>query len=702
MYHKRHGWSVLLLLAAAMLLLPACKRDAGVPSWDAEALLPLVSDSLSLNNLVADSLLEANADGSLRLVYANRLLGLDLVDEGIEIPDTALTVSVNLETLVLDDRSIETRISLGRLLQEVPGGALLILLINTGSPVSVPAVADIGTGAVPIDATDFFISADIDSGYLDIEVANGLALDLTDALFVLRDPVGGFEVLRDSFDLIPAGGTVGSSVDLSGLTVGGLLEAELVRVSTPGTTSAVAMDTADAVLVTASVRGMKVNEATAIFPAQDLVNTESNVLYDLGGPEVTSMDIASGNVLIQVVNTIGDSISIDYAIPGATGPDGLPVAFQAVVPPAPLGGSIFIEERFDLTGYSIDLRGPSGNAFNTFGNQFSARIDSTGTVVTISLDDSIRVNYGLESIVPAALYGYAGQAEFDLDESVSFDFLEGISADVLDMAETDLDLVIRNGQGVEGRIVLDAFQAENSRTATTVDLIAPSLIGQPVDVVRAVRNPFVPGITRIALDENNSNVDALLEALPDRLSASGQVMVNPNGNTFGYQDFVVASNALDLDAELSIPLRIAAQGLSVADTLSFELFSGAEDPTVAVLSATLYLKARNAFPMNGSLRVEFLDNAGVLQYTLFASPLALPEGLVGPDCRVSVPGQLDLEIPLDAEAVNALRSATQVRTAAVLNTADAPDCGGYATLFADQYLAFELAAALELAVVADF
>jgi hypothetical protein len=579
---------------------------------------------------------------------------------------------------------------------------LLILLINSGAPVTVPPVAEVGTGTVPIDATDFFISADIDSGFLDIEVFNNLALDLTDALFVLSDPVGGFEVLRDSFDLIPAGGSVSSSVDLAGLAVGGLLEAELVRVSSPGTSSPVAMDTADAVVVEASVRGLKVTEATAIFPAQDLVNTSSDVLYDLGGPEVTSMEIASGNVLIQVVNTIGDSIAIDYAIPGATGPDGLPVAFEAVVPPAPPGGSIFIEERFDLAGYAIDLRGPSGNAFNTFGNDFSARIDSTGTVVTISLDDSIRVNYGLEAIVPSALYGYAGQADFQLDEEVSFDFLEGISVDALDMAETTLDLVIRNEQGVEGRIVMDALEAIQSSTGSSVALSAPSLIGQEVDVARAVRNPFVPGITRIALTEVNSNVDALLESLPDRLRASGEVFVNPEGNAFGYQDFIVAENALELNAELSIPLTFSGQGMAIADTLDFELFEDAEDPTVAVLSASLFLTASNGFPLEGTLQLDFLDGTNTVVHTLFASPLALPEGLLGSDCRVQMPGMLEREIVLDADAVNALRQAVRVRTSAVLNTADASECGGYVTLFSDQFLAFQLAASIELSVVADF
>lgn len=696
---RRAPWALGLVF---LLLATACRRDDGVPSWQADALVPLVRDQLGIRDLVADSLLDIDPDGALRLVYADRLLRVDLIDEGIAIPDTGLTVSVSLETLVLEDRAITTAISLGRILQAVPGGPLLITLINTGAAVTIPAIADVGTGVVPIDATDFFTSADIDSGYLDVAVTNGLAFDLSDALFVLRDPAGGFEVLRDSFDLIPAGATVTASRDLSGLTVGGLLEAELVRVSTPGTGSPVSMDTADAVVVEASVRGLKVLEATAVFPAQDLVDSESDVVYDLGGPEVTRLEIASGNVVIEVVNTIGDSIYVEYDIPGATGPDGGAVSFEAVVPPAPPGGSVFIDERFDLSGYAIDLRGPEGNAVNTFSNRFRARIDSTGRVVSIALTDSIRVNYGLENIVPSALYGYAGKAEFTLDETVDFGFTEGVTASALDLDGVTLGLVLRNGQGVEGEVLLDALTASNSASGASVGLDAPSLIGQPLAVPRALANPFAPGLTTITLDGSNSNVDALIETLPDRLAARGTVRVNPNGNSFGYQDFVIAVNHLDLEAELALPFRLSAEGLTLTDTLPFELFAGSDDPTVVVRAGTLRVSAANGFPLRAHLQLVFLDESGAELSRLFPAAERVPAGALQADCRSTVPAPWALELTLDDTDVDALRAATRVRVEAVLATEGATACGAYVTLYEDQVLDVTLSASLTLDVLADF
>lgn len=61
----------------------------GKPSWDTHILAPLVSASLSINNLIPDSLLQANADSSLKIVYQNDIYKLSM-DTLFNIPDTTL------------------------------------------------------------------------------------------------------------------------------------------------------------------------------------------------------------------------------------------------------------------------------------------------------------------------------------------------------------------------------------------------------------------------------------------------------------------------------------------------------------------------------------------------------------------------------------------------------------------------------------
>jgi hypothetical protein len=67
----------------------SCRKGLEKPSWDTELLAPIVNASLNINNLLPDSLIQANADSSLKIVYNNDLYKID-VDTLFNIPDTTL------------------------------------------------------------------------------------------------------------------------------------------------------------------------------------------------------------------------------------------------------------------------------------------------------------------------------------------------------------------------------------------------------------------------------------------------------------------------------------------------------------------------------------------------------------------------------------------------------------------------------------
>ncbi len=77
------------LLSAVLLQFGACKRD-GTPSWDVGVVVPLAHASLSINNLIGDSLSSSNADGSIKLVYSSKIAGLSM-DTLFNIPDTTVS-----------------------------------------------------------------------------------------------------------------------------------------------------------------------------------------------------------------------------------------------------------------------------------------------------------------------------------------------------------------------------------------------------------------------------------------------------------------------------------------------------------------------------------------------------------------------------------------------------------------------------------
>lgn len=79
---------IFLLAGTALLQIQSCRKDA--TSWDTGIVIPIAHASLSIDNLITDSLSTTNADGSVKLVYSTKFLGLDL-DTLFNIPDTTVS-----------------------------------------------------------------------------------------------------------------------------------------------------------------------------------------------------------------------------------------------------------------------------------------------------------------------------------------------------------------------------------------------------------------------------------------------------------------------------------------------------------------------------------------------------------------------------------------------------------------------------------
>lgn len=77
----------LLLVLATVLALSSCKK--GDPSWDVNVVGPVAYSSMSIYDLLPDTMLQSNADSSVNLVYSDNVYTLEL-DSLWDIPDTSL------------------------------------------------------------------------------------------------------------------------------------------------------------------------------------------------------------------------------------------------------------------------------------------------------------------------------------------------------------------------------------------------------------------------------------------------------------------------------------------------------------------------------------------------------------------------------------------------------------------------------------
>lgn len=657
---------------AVVLLFVSCKKHIeSRPSWDTEILAPLLQSSLTLDDLLADSLLQTNGDHSLSLVLSNKLYGASLTDLAVKIPDTTIKVGFSLGTINLSNKTLTFNYTLGAMCQQLGDTGAIIIAFNT-LQLLVPALTNISTPDNDLDATQFFQSADVESGYIDLSLSNGLPLTMASIVFQVKNKIDQQVITQDTFLNLLPNQTQTKAIDLSGKHVEGTLVAKIINMET--LEDYVTIDTSDALTMTMVAHDIKVNSATAVFPAQNLIDNNNPTTYSLsGGAQLNKLRIKSGMLTINIQSSIAQQSHFEYTLPSATNANGDFISLNHDLPPAPPNGTSSFSQSFNLSGYVFDLTGLSGTEHNTFYSHLVASIDSTGELVTISKEDSIFIAYELKDIVPDYISGYVGQQIVNVGpEITSFTAFKNIRGGSLSLESVDVDLTIRNGIGVQGRINLNSLTSINSSTGNQVGLTW-SKLGQPLNIPPATDNPLIPSVTSFVLNNSNSNMASLVSNLPDQLKYSLDVFINPFGNTSGFHDFAYDSSELEADLDVIIPLSLVASDLVLVDTLQFSL--GENEPgDAAIKEGTFNLIIYNGFPISASPQLYFCDADFHLIDSLFTSTQIVPAGVLNDQCLVSEQTKSVLTVAIDEARMQRLRATSKAILVSKFNTASHPGC----------------------------
>lgn len=178
-------------------LFTACRKKLEWPGWDVNVIFPVASTSLQLTDLVKDTILRANADQSLSLVYSGEAYKLDL-DSMFKIPDTTISqfflypvggFTVN-PGFIITNQTQQTKYDLGEV-------ELTRAIIRSGS--------------IEIKLISFFQGRTLLTYQLPLSMFNGVPLSVSDTLPAATptDP----SVVTRSYDVS------GYEFDLRGLNV---------------------------------------------------------------------------------------------------------------------------------------------------------------------------------------------------------------------------------------------------------------------------------------------------------------------------------------------------------------------------------------------------------------------------------------------------------------------------------------------------
>jgi hypothetical protein len=685
-----------ILISLLLVFLSSCRKSFDT-AWDTDLLSPILHGELTIEDLVPDSIRQINADQSVDLIYQNTIFDLKITDL-VEVPDTTVSVTVSLDSLTISDKVITETISLGEIATSLAeSGDLLgtLIILANGSELEITELTGLASGTDTVDATSFFETATFEYGLLDILIKNELPIDITDITFQLRNSSDGAVIVEDTYPIIASGTFELNTYDLSGKTVDGLLVAEIISFNSPGSGGEpVLIDTSDYVLIQLKAYDMDLYEATAIFPAQNLVNSQKEIEYYMGegGPEITEMTLDSGTVFINVINTVQDSIHIIYTLPYAVSPTGEIVSFETYCPP-----DTTVTQTFDLAGYSIDLRGLGGNKANTFYQEFTASIDSTGIPRTLSLDDSIVVEYGLVNIKPLALEGYVGtyHEEFSDNANLGFNVLDFLDGGDIHFNDVNVNLTVTNGVGIDARFTIHNLIASNTTSGESIALSASGIIGVPIQVERAMQNPFIPGETQFTLNTTNSNILDLLEIFPDKMSYDVSLDINPDGNIYNYQDFLLPDSKTTLTLDLELPLDILADNVTLIDTFDIDIDFDEQSQFIDdVQSLDLTLLAENSFPLATSINILFFDDLGIVTDSVTFQGDAIAAGVFNADCKVDEPTETNITLSFTGDRIRNILESKQAKVTAVFNTPEDTPCGETVKIYSYYKLEMHLTAHL--------
>lgn len=649
----------------ALLVFFGCKIKQQ-HEWDTNILTPLGNVELNVNDVLKDSMLHADSLKELKVIYNQELKSLTLGDL-LYVKDTTLPKTVNLKQISLGASDLERNITLGEVAKN-SGFTGQLIIISNGNKMVIPALNDISSGDVDINATSFFESATFIDGKLKLEIHNGFPIEITDIIMSVKNKNDKQRILKDTIKSIKPGQTISNIYSLAGKTVEGNLVANIENMNSPGSEGKqVLIDTSDALNIKISAYDMQVFKATAKFPAQDLVNDTAEVPYDMGDAELTFMRIRSGQIRVTAQHTIPDSLFLTYDIPNAK-LKGVPLHVSSKVPPAPVGGSSKIADTIAIDGYNVDLTGRYHDKVNTFYNTLRLRIDSSGRLEHLSLEDSIYIRYGIYNVIPDYVRGYLGQQTFKIGlDTIAFDMLKNISGSLL-LDNVLVNLEIKNGMGLPGNIYIETLRAINSKTKIIKPLTG-SVLNTMIPVNPATDNPLKPTITSIKLDQNNSNIKDLLQILPDKFEYELKVETNPNGKTSTDQ-FVYYKSGINADLNIEMPLYASIKGLTIQDTFHLDEKQSTNTALGRIKKTTLYMQVENTFPFDMDMQFYLLNEINQITDSIFVSGKNhISAGVIDYQSgKVTAPSMSRIVVDINENQWNQLQRTKRMLTKAILDT----------------------------------
>lgn len=356
-----------------------------------------------------------------------------------------------------------------------------------------------------------------------------------------------------------------------------------------------------------------------------------------------------------------------------------------------------LTESIDISGYELDLSGTGGGDYNKLQSEMEVSSDPQGTAITVSSLDITRFSAKLHSIKLDYARGYFGKQVIEETETIHVSFLDKIVGGAIDIQNTDLRFIVYNGIKAMGRATLKSLENYNGRTGTAVQLSHPQ-IGNPmlIEGATGTESTLSASVRSIDFTATNSNIEPFIKNLGSKINLKYKIELNPYGNiSTGWDEFFPKSK-LQVRLKGNMPLNIGMNQLTLQDTFKLEFKN---DPSKTSISeGKLKLKADNAFPLEGTVKLSLLDAAGNIIETITGSQ-SIRSSVFG---QPASSGELQkmssvVEFVLSRETLASMHKVKNVIVNIALNTPDANNASQIVTIPEGAFLSVKLNSSFQLA-----
>lgn len=390
---------------------------------------------------------------------------------------------------------------------------------------------------------------------------------------------------------------------------------------------------------------------------------------DVDEVQLRYLELREGTLTITLENELSSGVIGTFNLPGSNYL-GTPISLTQFVAAATTSGPGVASVVRDLSFHQFDLTGPTFDAVNTLSTQLLLQLDPDGPGATLTPQDTVRAIATYSGLRPQYARGYFGQRAIHVGPaSNELDLFNEVIAGGFDLDQVELKLKVTNGIGVDARATIDHFTARNTTSSASVDLVN-AIVPGPINLNRALDlgTGFQPSVYETTLDNGNSNVDEMLELMPDQTEFEMDMEVNPLGDISNGNDFLYWNSDLKAALELRVPLNLIATNLTLQQTQTPDLPGSAEHHAFQYGSLRLY--AVNGFPFSATLQLDLVDAAGTVLANLPVTG-TIASGLLDADQHVGTAVTSELSTTLTANDVDLLYGeGTRIRSTLVFNTAD--------------------------------